>query len=57
MLRPSLEGIVEVLEEGDGGVVHSFRRRLYFNVNNDLSAQAKVNISQLVLPGLTGPHG
>ena len=57
MLCTSLGGRVEVLEEGDGGVVHSFRRRLFFNVNNDLSAQSKVNVSQLFFPGVAGPHG
>ena len=52
----SLVGNIEVLEDGDGDGEDLCRWGVFFCIGSELSAQAKVEISQLVGPGVTGPH-
>ena len=53
----SLTGGVEVLEDGDGDGEDLCQRGVLFYIDCELLSQAKVEITQRVVPGVAGPHG
>ena len=50
-------GRIERLEGGDWNSTDSGRRRVLLCVGRGLSSQEKIDISQSVVPGVSGPHG
>ena len=52
----ALVGVVVGLEDRDGDSSDSCRRRVLLHVCRELLSQAKVDIAQLVGPGVSGPH-
>ena len=56
-VRSYLAGGVELLEDRDVDTADSCRWRVLFYLGRKLSAQAKVDLAQLVVSGVYGPHG
>ena len=55
--RPPLIVAVNGLKDGDRDWVESGRWRVLLCVSCEMSAQVKVDISQLVVLSVAGPHG
>ena len=50
-------GIVKGLEERDWNVIYLGRRGVLLYVGHELLSQVNVELSQLVVTGVVGPHG